>query len=497
MQRYSDVIQNQNGRPKAGLRIVVDPYVADAAPNLTATSTATIYATDGGEAVPFVLTDASGRFSFYAADGRYNLTVTGAGIVPYMLVDVTLNDAWSESDIVNVRDTRFAGGAKGNGINDDTPAFNSAAAYAASIGADITVSPPAASYRLATDPAIPRNVDVIASPHWFSGVGKLPIHKYMELSEGVDARIYHIKDGHLSEPPVGNGERFWTGQHAVDIVGDQAYTGPDSVKQDCVGHGARAYVRGKNGRGWAGVDLVQIFASAIGPGATDTSGYGREIDVNYFGPDIGDFEIIGGPRAKGLLVVSGGSNRPEEAIYIASTSAANRWLAVLRVKADSAEFGVIFDEGFTGPAVTVPKSSRIMGAANNAEKVALRLSEDEKSWRMTGNTGADALLVSEDTTRVRGCLSVRVTSQFDSLSAAKTNLIVVTSNTAVSSISNGIDGQELTILVQFGATCTLNIGGNMKLAGGAPIGLTGAASIVFVYTAGYWWQKSQPVGGLS
>lgn len=96
MQKHSDVVLNQNGRPKAGLRIVVDPYVANAAPNLTATSEATIYATEGGAAVPFVLTDAAGRFSFYAADGRYSLTVTGADILPYMLADVTLNDPADE-----------------------------------------------------------------------------------------------------------------------------------------------------------------------------------------------------------------------------------------------------------------------------------------------------------------------------------------------------------------------------------------------------------------
>lgn len=92
MQKYSDVIINQSSRLKADLRIVVDPYVSGAALNLTGISTATIHATDGGPAVPFVLSDAAGRFSFYAADGRYSLTVTGAGVAPYLLADVTLDD---------------------------------------------------------------------------------------------------------------------------------------------------------------------------------------------------------------------------------------------------------------------------------------------------------------------------------------------------------------------------------------------------------------------
>lgn len=112
---------------------------------MTGNSTATIYAAEGGPAVQSVLTDAAGRFSFYAADGRYDLTVTGLGIVAYKLADVTLNDpgdvaALSFSDgagkigygqrtvkdkldeTISVKDF----GAKVDGVTDDTAAVTAA-----------------------------------------------------------------------------------------------------------------------------------------------------------------------------------------------------------------------------------------------------------------------------------------------------------------------------------------------------------------------------------
>ena len=39
-----------------------------------------------------LLTDINGAFSFYAADGRYTITITGAGIVPITISDVLLED---------------------------------------------------------------------------------------------------------------------------------------------------------------------------------------------------------------------------------------------------------------------------------------------------------------------------------------------------------------------------------------------------------------------
>jgi lysophospholipase L1-like esterase len=84
MQKYSDVVLDKQGKPIAGLTVTVTTYPGG--------QPATIYATDGGSAVASVKTDTTGRFSFYAADGHYTLTITGKGVVSQAITDITLND---------------------------------------------------------------------------------------------------------------------------------------------------------------------------------------------------------------------------------------------------------------------------------------------------------------------------------------------------------------------------------------------------------------------
>lgn len=172
MQKFSDVIFNHKGRPVPDLRVVVDPYVVNAAPNLSAASSATIYAVDGGPVVQSVKSDADGRFSFYAADGRYNLTVTGAGIAPYMLADLTLNDISDEAmlridvDAISARLNRQVSpmdapfNAKGDGVVDDTTAF---AAWSAAVSLCGIGYVPSGVYNLPNGFTPPQNATVICA----------------------------------------------------------------------------------------------------------------------------------------------------------------------------------------------------------------------------------------------------------------------------------------------------------------------------------------------
>lgn len=84
MERYTNTILNKQGKPVAGAVVTVTTYPAN--------EPAVIYAADGGQPVESVTSDKNGLFAFYAADGHYNLSITGKGIQNSVLTDVVLND---------------------------------------------------------------------------------------------------------------------------------------------------------------------------------------------------------------------------------------------------------------------------------------------------------------------------------------------------------------------------------------------------------------------
>lgn len=85
MQKYQDSIIDVRGRKVAGVSITVTTYPAGAA--------ATVYSANGiTPIVQPIVSDSLGRFSFYAADGRYQLSLSGAGISPLTITDVLLED---------------------------------------------------------------------------------------------------------------------------------------------------------------------------------------------------------------------------------------------------------------------------------------------------------------------------------------------------------------------------------------------------------------------
>ena len=87
MQKYSDVLFGDTGvvsRPLAGASVLVRTHGG---------GTASIYSDNGVTPADNPLTaDSEGRFSFYAADGRYDLTVSAAGYNSYTVSDVLLED---------------------------------------------------------------------------------------------------------------------------------------------------------------------------------------------------------------------------------------------------------------------------------------------------------------------------------------------------------------------------------------------------------------------
>lgn len=83
MQTYSDVVLDRTGRAIQGASVLV---------KTGADTTATIYDANGVETPNPLTTDADGRFTFQAANGRYALTVLGPGLTPRTVGGVQLFD---------------------------------------------------------------------------------------------------------------------------------------------------------------------------------------------------------------------------------------------------------------------------------------------------------------------------------------------------------------------------------------------------------------------
>lgn len=85
MKKYFDTVITSTGQPAIGVSVQVNNY-----PSLTA---ATIYSDNGftPKTNP-ITTDATGYFEFYVADGRYQINISGTGIVTRQINDVVIED---------------------------------------------------------------------------------------------------------------------------------------------------------------------------------------------------------------------------------------------------------------------------------------------------------------------------------------------------------------------------------------------------------------------
>lgn len=88
MKHYTDSVTNLKGEPLP--RVLVRVTVAAVPPG--SGDPAELYA-DNEKKIPApnpVSTDARGQYNFYVADGRYDLSYSGAGIAPLVIADVEI-----------------------------------------------------------------------------------------------------------------------------------------------------------------------------------------------------------------------------------------------------------------------------------------------------------------------------------------------------------------------------------------------------------------------
>jgi hypothetical protein len=232
MKKYHDTITDVSGRSISGASVTV--YA-------TGTQTkATLYSDNGStQTTNPVTTGSLGYFEFYVADGRYDITISGTGITTRTITDVLIEDAATTADLTASTGSSLVGhiasgagavattvreklretvsvkdfGAVGNGVANDTAAFQAAAAH----GARTFV--PAGSYSLTTNVTGNWRFDPGA---YFPGAGRA-INSVVDLNRAgaennntrfIDARMYVYGDVTATQDGV-------SAVNSIFIAGDE------------------------------------------------------------------------------------------------------------------------------------------------------------------------------------------------------------------------------------------------------------------------------------
>lgn len=153
MQKLSDaVLSSANGNPIPGATVTVKK---------TDGTAATIYSDDGVTALGSNVVTAGddGEYSFYAANGRYDLTIAGTGFTAETKADVSLFDP---TELVGA--SAEYEGARGDGATDDWAAWTAALATLSSAGGGWIRMQPNKRYALSKRLVIPAKCAVIGHP---------------------------------------------------------------------------------------------------------------------------------------------------------------------------------------------------------------------------------------------------------------------------------------------------------------------------------------------
>jgi hypothetical protein len=153
VQKYQNAIQDLKGNAIAGASINVYLYGT--------LTTATIYSDNGVTPITpgSLTTDSEGEFGFYAANGRYTVSVVATGFTSQNFYDVLLFDQ-TDAGIASVKDY----GAVGDGVTDDTAAIQAAITAVQTAGGG-PLNFPAGTYKITS------TINVTASNVLLQGAG--------------------------------------------------------------------------------------------------------------------------------------------------------------------------------------------------------------------------------------------------------------------------------------------------------------------------------------
>jgi hypothetical protein len=396
-------------------------------------------------------------------------------------------------------------GAVGDGTTDDTTAFTNAATYAGSINGDVYVPPTAATYKLNSNPTVPTNVNFQCSPSWLSGSGLIPAEQFIALSEGVSPNIFAIKYIGYTETATNETKRKWGVVGWVNYKNAPA-SGYEGTLTDAVGVDGRGITSVANGRVWGVVGLGQLSPGVSGV----AQAYAAEFDINNnYANNIQDSAI----PAKGVVVVSGGTYRPEVAHFVNATKTPNnglgdnRFFNGLRFYQDSCYAANIYIDDYNScDAIRIPKQSLGVHWTSNSNLVNYYMKIDQSNNHLRLNidsnqsfdiyNSANQLIVAtgELNTSYGKPVAFSATTYGSvpaSINAALADVITFgASGSITGGITGGVQGQIITLVNASGGTVTITRNSNMRTAGGASVSLGNLQVVQFVCTGGVYFQMA-------
>jgi len=398
-------------------------------------------------------------------------------------------------------------GATGNGTTDDTAAFTNAATYAASINGDVYLPPPAATYKLSSNPTVPTNVNFQGSLTWLSGAGVLPVEQFIALSESISPNVFSIKSLNYSETASNETTRKWAVCGWVNYKNSPA-SGYAGTATDAVGVDGRGIASVANGRVWGIVGLGQLNTGVSGV----AQAYSAEFDINNNYANITAFDAS--PTAKGIVIASGGTYQPETAALVIATKTPtntlgdNRFFAGWRFYQDCyKEFGIHFDDNCKNVAIRIP-STAIGVRFTKSNTYNFDFSLNDISYRgqifapvgkgidVLKSTGSQLIGINETFVNFNVPLCQKTNTQTvpTSLDATAANIFSIsTAGTISGGIIQGVDGQRITIINASSGTVNVSKNANMRTIGGATVALAPLQLVEFVYASPTYFQVGAPV----